>query len=147
MMDEDEIANWKFGRLEVFFEGSWSQVCANHFDGADANVACRQLGYGAGTSVPQILTAAKREDLQQTLVFPEVAIVGSVCNGDEERLVNCGASVRGPEDPPGSFFGTYQVGLTCRNKNGAGLFLACVASPLSEAESGEHRLKTGTVLM
>ena len=33
------------GRLEVCVTGNWSTVCDNSFDGVDAAVACRQLGY------------------------------------------------------------------------------------------------------
>ena len=47
------ITNWETGNLELFFEGSWGQVCAAGFVGPDAAVACRQLGYtAAGASIP-----------------------------------------------------------------------------------------------
>lgn len=46
-MGMTEVANWDFGRLEIFFEGSWGQVCGSQFSDADATVACRQLGYTA----------------------------------------------------------------------------------------------------
>ena len=33
------------GRLEIFKNGLWGTVCGTQFDKADADVACRQLGY------------------------------------------------------------------------------------------------------
>jgi deleted-in-malignant-brain-tumors protein 1 len=33
------------GRLELFFNGSWSTVCDDGFNNLDAQVACRMLGF------------------------------------------------------------------------------------------------------
>ena len=35
------------GRLEVKHRGTWGAVCGRGFDQNDANVVCRQLGYGS----------------------------------------------------------------------------------------------------
>ena len=49
LVGETTFANWQLGRLEVFFEGSWSQVCGAQVFSSDVAVACRQLGFtGAG---------------------------------------------------------------------------------------------------
>jgi len=50
LVNETAISNWVIGRLEVFFEGSWGQVCCTAFHAPDADVACRQLGFGAASS-------------------------------------------------------------------------------------------------
>ena len=49
------------GLLQVFFDGSWSQVCGGRFEVADVNVTCRQLGVGAGTIVPQFPSTRRRK--------------------------------------------------------------------------------------
>jgi len=54
LLEQQSISNWQTGRLEVFFEGSWGSVCAFAFDALDADVACRQLGFGAGTREPTL---------------------------------------------------------------------------------------------
>ena len=35
----------KSGRLEIFKNGLWGTVCSINFDKADADVACKQMGY------------------------------------------------------------------------------------------------------
>ena len=35
------------GRLEVYYNESWTTVCADSFGPEVATVACRQLGYGS----------------------------------------------------------------------------------------------------
>ena len=126
LVDELQIENWKTGRLEVFFEGSWSQVCSGVFDVRDANVACHQLGLGGGTIVPQALSNSDIGDLQSTPVFPEVAITASGCTGSEERLVDCGQELG--FSPEKDYYIDYTFGRDCVSTMGAGLRIACVES-------------------
>ena len=125
LVDEGPIANWLTGLLQVFFEGSWSQVCGGRFDAADVNVACRQLGLGAGTIMPQLLSDADLIRMQSTPVFPEVAITASGCTGSEERLVDCGQEISTSSD---EFFDNNFI-RDCVYSRSAGLRIACVGTP------------------
>ena len=125
LIEEAPIANWMTGLLQVFFEGSWSQVCGGRFEVADANVACRQLGFGAGTIVPQLLSDADLVRLQSTPVFPEIAITASGCTGSEERLVDCSQEI----DTDTRDYFDYTFSRDCLDSTGAGLRIACVGTP------------------
>ena len=115
LVNETSIDNWQVGRLEVFFEGSWSQVCRGAFDGADADVACRQLGYGAGTvSVVASMSASADE---HPVLFPEVAITLPACSGIEADLLQCGGE---------AIERLQSIDRGCYNAFGQGLILACV---------------------
>lgn len=132
LIDEEQVSNWITGRLQVYFEGSWSQVCATAFDVADADVACRQLGYGSGSVVSKILSFVEREESSRTNVFPEVAIIGSGCTGTEDRLLDC--ALAPPDTSPEDY--TVDLGRDCLNSDGTGLVVACVSAPLQGAAAG-----------
>lgn len=124
LVNQSAVDNWVQGRLEVFFEGTWSQVCGFAFDAADAEVACRQLGFLAGTSLSTFAAEAPAQDV---LVFPRAAITKSGCNGSEARLVDC------PVDTTLNSFVERRGG--CYGSGpGQGLYLACVADPVA----GDH---------
>lgn len=123
LVDESSFSNWVIGRPEVFFEGSWSQVCAARFGAADANVACRQLGYGAGTVVPQFTSEF---DLQAPpRLVPPVAITESGCTGSEERLIDCGPD----ESEDYEIRPEFATGCLGTSTLDPGLVLGCVAAP------------------
>lgn len=46
------------GRLEIFKNGLWGTVCSIHFNKADADVACKQLGYNHSVQILRKLVYA-----------------------------------------------------------------------------------------
>ncbi len=49
-IDEVRTSDLSAGRLEIFINNQWGTVCSDGFDIADADVACRQLGYDEAAS-------------------------------------------------------------------------------------------------
>ena len=72
------------GRLEVFTLGHWATVCSRYFSLGQANVACRQLGFGTALSV-------YKAEFGQGSNFISLNIHG--CTGFESNLTQCGYSI------------------------------------------------------
>ena len=76
LRDGDSAAS---GRLEVYLDGRWGDVCDDEFGAEEGAVACRQLGYSG---------FAKR------MLAPEYGsgvflMDDVVCTGSENRLIDC----------------------------------------------------------
>ena len=85
LVNVERVANWVTGDLQLFFAGAWGQVCPSLFGGRDADVACRQLGFSAGSQ------GYPTTDFDMDS-FPEAVLAGSGCIGTERNLLECEAS-------------------------------------------------------
>ena len=118
-MEQSTVANWQIGRLELFFEGSWGQVCAGAFGAAVANVACRSMGFGSGTIGPSNINFND----PVRLVTPESSVTRLGCTGQEANLLQC----PGEMDVPGNEYYSYDSSL-CISDLGQQLVISCVAA-------------------
>ena len=72
------------GRVEVFRSGEWQTVCDNGWDLNEADVACKQLGYGYAIRVMINAPFGRGTGGQWDAYF--------YCTGSESRLENCRTS-------------------------------------------------------
>ena len=125
LVDEEEVGAWQVGRLEVFFEGSWGQVCGGAFNAPDAIVACRQLGFATGApgplrrnlgGIPSNMGTGDRP------VYHKVAITSPGCTGTEARLVDCPTEA----DSSAAINPGFNILISgCFDVSGPGLSVAC----------------------
>ena len=52
LADRIDVNGYATGALQVYLNGAWGAVCGNRFGRVDASVACRQLGFIDGTTLP-----------------------------------------------------------------------------------------------
>eukprot|EP00892_Ulva_mutabilis_P005578 jgi/Ulvmu1/3392/UM016_0008.1 len=87
-----DINGFATGALQVFHNGAFGAVCDNQFGPAEADVACRQLGFIGGADLPlairgNIPTAQQRTAIEAILA--PMVLENVACNGTEARLVDC----------------------------------------------------------
>ena len=87
LVDGDGVGS---GRLEVFMNGGWGQVCDDSFDGnldKSPNVVCRDLGFVGALSQGNVTGPSEFFSLDRV-----------VCDGTEARLLDCSHDDFGVED-------------------------------------------------
>ena len=70
------------GRVEIFFNGQWGTTCDDHWDRNDGDVACRQLGYPAGSE--RVFSRAHFGRGTGPIWLDNLR-----CSGSEARLLDC----------------------------------------------------------
>ncbi|KAK7880803.1 hypothetical protein WMY93_032566 [Mugilogobius chulae] len=103
------------GRVEIFYQGRWGSVCGSGWDVNDANVVCRQLGFGRA---------------QYAVSFPAgtdpIWLSSARCRGSERSITDCGT------------LGYYS---SCRDNAVAGVI--CQANQSEPGAEGDVRLVNG----
>jgi len=79
-----------YGRVEVYYNGSWGTVCDDGWDIKDANVVCRQLGFLRASGAPH---GAVYGQGSNTTWMDDV-----ICQGGEASLLLCAHNGWGSED-------------------------------------------------
>ena len=93
------------GRLEMYYEGQWGTVCDDYWTDADADVACRQLGYEQG-SVPDGGRFLQSHFGPADEGAP-IWLDNLLCHGNEPSLMDC---ARAPQ-PGGTELGQHNCSL------------------------------------
>ncbi|XP_077872014.1 antigen WC1.1-like [Ictidomys tridecemlineatus] len=75
------------GQVEMKTSGGWRALCASHWNMANANVVCRQLGCGVAISTPKGAYSVEGED--------EIWRDRFHCSGSESFLWNCPVTALG----------------------------------------------------
>eukprot|EP00892_Ulva_mutabilis_P008273 jgi/Ulvmu1/5818/UM025_0075.1 len=87
-----DVNGYATGALQVFLDGAFGAVCVSDtFSPADADVACRQMGFIGGTSIPLALFESGpllSDALLQEVIAPFV-LENLGCAGTETRLLDC----------------------------------------------------------
>ena len=96
-------SSWS-GRVEVFYNGTWGTICDDSWDLQDADVVCRQLGYGGALSAPR---AAAFKQGTGPIWLDDVG-----CFGNEKSIFKCGHQGWGVENCGHS----EDAGVVCRPK-------------------------------
>ena len=71
------------GNVEVYAGGQWWTICADEWDSVDAQVVCRQLGYGLSVDARRFGKAGG------SILFYQVS-----CSGSETNLYQCSPRVK-----------------------------------------------------
>ena len=95
------------GRVEVYYNGTWGTVCDGGWDLNDAEVVCRELGYGPAISARYEMYYGQGSD--------EILLDNVSCVGTERSISECshggwGAAKRHDK--------STEAGVKCADPNG-----------------------------
>ena len=99
------------GRVEVYYNGEWDTVCDDGWDLIDAQVVCRQLGFGAAVAATDSAIFGKGSG-QNLLKYLS-------CLGTELSIEDCSHDGWGVEDCSHG----EDAGVRCAASNGNFIYL------------------------
>lgn len=108
IQSDTKVSSPSSGRVELFLQQAFGQICSTYFTEKEANVTCRQLGFSGG--VPMVFGAA------ETLPF---LLTGLHCNGDEDKISDCYKETQ-------ICYSNQRAGVLCYNTTGTGSFVFVV---------------------
>ncbi|XP_062609247.1 deleted in malignant brain tumors 1 protein-like [Saccostrea cucullata] len=94
------------GKVEIFQQQVFGQVCSTYFAEEEANVTCRQLGFLGGVPMTH--------EAEDTLPF---LLTGLHCHGNESKLSECYQELQ-------ICYTDQRAGVLCYNSSGVGFSLA-----------------------
>ena len=79
LVNSDGVTNTEKGRVQVYLDDNWGEVCADYFGQTDAQVVCKQFGHDGGDV-----------DSGNHGIGAEDIVIGNVhCDGDETSILDC----------------------------------------------------------
>eukprot|EP00892_Ulva_mutabilis_P007856 jgi/Ulvmu1/5442/UM223_0003.1 len=142
LVGQADVNGFTTGALQVFHNGAFGAVCSASFDTVAAGVACRQLGFTAGTIVPLVISSffqpelgpaqgQSRDQLLEEVRAPFV-LENVACDGSEVRLLDCMGSTLDrspPEDGDYSYYNLEYNDAFCDSGQDDFAFIACGMLP------------------
>ena len=125
MDDTDSILQ---GRVEVSYNGNWGTVCDDSWDLTDANVVCRELGYGPAVKAQVSSTFGRGKG---TIWMDDVK-----CTGDERSLTECRHNGWGKQNCDHS----QDAGVVCSSGEKKGRFILMKPCAMAEVCCSNKRL-------
>ncbi|GIL55412.1 hypothetical protein Vafri_10963 [Volvox africanus] len=80
---------WVSGRLEVCLFLQWGSVCDDDWNNADANVACKQLGYSSGMTIARAAAITGVSRVNPGPLNMSIWLSNVDCTGTETSLMSC----------------------------------------------------------
>ena len=102
------------GRVEVYHNGEWGTVCDDGWDLYDADIVCRELGYGPAIVATQIALYGEGRG--------RIWLSNVNCVGTEFTIGNCSHNGWGVED----CYHFEDAGAKCSISNGNFSFYLCI---------------------